>query len=133
MSENTSLKSNSFMTEAAASWNTKYITTDGYICQLTLRGDTGRDLLEKANAALTWLRDNGYKPCENNGFRPRNNGGSTPLTLVTDVPEPNGNSNGNHHICPIHGVEMKKWEKDGKVWFSHKTDDGKWCTGKASK
>jgi len=33
------------------------------------------------------------------------------------------------HICPIHDVEMKKWEKDNKVWYSHKVDGG-WCTRK---
>ena len=60
MSDNTSIKSNSVVTEAPASWNTKYVTPDGFVCQLTLRGETGKDLLEKANAALTWLKDNGF-------------------------------------------------------------------------
>lgn len=31
--------------------------------------------------------------------------------------------------CPIHKVTMKQYEKDGRSWFSHKTDDG-WCKGK---
>ncbi len=29
-------------------------------------------------------------------------------------------------LCPVHNVPWKKNEKDGKVWYSHKTDDG-WC------
>ena len=33
------------------------------------------------------------------------------------------------HICPIHNVEMRKWEKENKVWYSHKMN-GSWCTGK---
>jgi hypothetical protein len=35
MSENTSLKNNTAVTEAPASWNTKYVTPDGFVCQLT--------------------------------------------------------------------------------------------------
>ena len=32
--------------------------------------------------------------------------------------------------CPIHECDMKKYEKDGKVWYSHKVDDDTWCKGK---
>lgn len=35
MSENTSLKNTTTVTEAPASWNTKYVTPDGFICQLS--------------------------------------------------------------------------------------------------
>ena len=65
MSENTAVKNNGWTTEAPASWNTRYVTIDGFVCQLTLRGENGRDLLEKANTAMAWLRDSGYKPSEN--------------------------------------------------------------------
>lgn len=88
MTENASVKPNLSL-EAPASWNTKYTSPEGFICQITLRGETGKDLLEKANAAVDWLKDNGYLPCENNGFRPRNN---------SSKPEINGqpnNGNGN--------------------------------------
>jgi len=122
MSENTSLKNNTAVTEAPASWNTKYDTPDGFVCQLTLRGENGRDLLEKANAALTWLKEN--------GFRPRNNGSKPDANAQANNNSHSDNVNGNVHICPIHGVEMKRWEKDGKVWFSHKVEGG-WCTGKS--
>ena len=70
MSDNVTTKGTSVVTEAPASWNTKYQTPDGFVCQLTLCGESGKDLLEKANAGLTWLKDNGYLPCENNGYRP---------------------------------------------------------------
>ncbi len=135
MSENASVKTNSVVTEAPASWNTRYVTPDGFVCQITLRGDSGKDLLEKANVALTWLKENGYLPCENNSFRPRNSG-SKPKT---DSPannnghSNNGNGNNRDHpaeFCPIHQCEMKKWEKDGRIWYSHKVDGG-WCTGKS--
>ena len=32
--------------------------------------------------------------------------------------------------CPIHNVKMKRREKDGQTWYSHKTKDG-WCRGQA--
>ncbi len=25
---------------------------------------------------------------------------------------------------------MRRWEKDSRVWFSHKAEDGTWCSGK---
>lgn len=34
MSENTSLMNTTAVTEAPASWNTKYVTPDGFVCQL---------------------------------------------------------------------------------------------------
>jgi hypothetical protein len=129
MSEITALKSNTLMSEAPASWNTRYVTPDGFICQLTLRGDTGKDLLEKANAALNWLKDNQFLPCENNGFHNKQNIPNNQNGKVD-------NNNNNHDNqsspswCPIHQCEMKRWEKDGRIWFSHNAN-GSWCTGKS--
>lgn len=96
--------------EAPASWNTRYIIPSGYSCQITLRGDTGRDLLEKADLALSFLIDHEYLP--EVGYRK--------------------NGNGDTQTCPIHHCDMKKHEKDGKIWFSHKANDG-WCHGKQKK
>ena len=47
----------------------------------------------------------------------------------------NGNgANGNgeadatpEHFCQEHGVAFKRFEKEGRVWYSHKLDGGKWC------
>jgi hypothetical protein len=97
--------------EAPASWNTKYITPAGFICQITLRGENGKDLLEKAGIALTYLIEHQYLP--DNGFHK--------------------NGNGDGKLCPIHQCEMKKREKDGKTWYSHKTEDGSWCYGRKAK
>jgi hypothetical protein len=36
------------------------------------------------------------------------------------------------HLCPLHGVEMKKYEKNGHSWYSHQ-DNGGWCNGRAKK
>lgn len=95
-------------TEAPASWNTSYITPEGYVCRITLRGENGKDLLEKASTALTFLMQHGYKP-EQKFTR---------------------NSKGENRQCPIHKCEMRRYEKDGKSWFSHKTEEGAWCCGK---
>lgn len=34
------------------------------------------------------------------------------------------------HYCQQHQSEYKRFEKDGRVWYSHKTSDGKWCREK---
>lgn len=92
-------------TEAPASWNTRYITPEGFVCQITLRADSGKDLLERANAALAFLLDHGYSPSDNN-----HNGKDSKW-------------------CPIHQCALYRREKDGKVWYSHRLDEGGWCRG----
>ena len=104
------MKPEVLFTDAPASWNTRYITPQGFVCQITLRGENGKDLLEKAGTALTFLIEHGYKPDTNH----RNN----------------GNGNGEGKRCPIHQSWMKRYEKEGKTWFSHKLEDGSWCYGK---
>lgn len=94
--------------EAPASWNVSYVTPEGFVCRITLRGENGKDLLEKSGAALTFLIQHGCTP--EHKF-PRNHAGET-------------------RQCPIHKCAMRRYEKDGKSWFSHKADDGKWCCGK---
>lgn len=99
--------------EAPASWNVRY-TMNGYVCQFTLRGDTGSELLPKAEAALAWLAEHGAIPEKLNG-----NGGA---------PAPAPKAEGS--FCQIHNCEMKQHTKDGKSWWSHKLDDGSYCKGK---
>ena len=31
--------------------------------------------------------------------------------------------------CKIHKVTMKKWQKEGRSWYSHQAQDGTWCKG----
>ena len=106
----TDLKPETSFLEAPASWNTRYITPSGFMCQITLRGETGKDLLEKAGLALAYLAEHQYLP--DTSFRK--------------------NGNGDGKMCPIHQCEMKRRERDGKTWYSHKTDGG-WCYGKQPK
>src|SRR4030042_2963723 len=48
--------------EAPASWNTRYVDPNGFECQITLRGDSGSELLEKATNAINYLLKNGCTP-----------------------------------------------------------------------
>ena len=96
-------------TEAPASWNTSYITPEGYVCRITLRGENGKDLLEKASVALTFLMQHGCAP---------------------EQKLPRNNKCGETRQCPIHKCNMRRYEKDGKSWFSHRADDGSYCYGK---
>lgn len=136
MSDLISTKTNPIITEAPASWNTRYLSPEGFVCQITLRADSGKELLEKSAAAIAYLLQAGCVPCENLTFRPRSNGNGSGHKPEEAAPQAapaapaNGNGNGSTHLCPIHGVEMKRWEKDGRIWYSHKVDDG-WCTGKS--
>ena len=113
--------------EAPASWNTRYITPEGFECQITLRADTGQEVLEKAQGAITFLLKSGCAPCWNgkhiNHEQPQ-------YTDPVTVPD-GGNGNNGHERswCPIHQCEMKRWDKDGRTWYSHKVGD-QWCSGK---
>jgi hypothetical protein len=31
------------------------------------------------------------------------------------------------HYCQEHGVAFKRHDKDGRMWYSHKLNGGKWC------
>ena len=98
-------------TEAPASWNVSYITPEGFVCRITLRGENGKDLLDKASVALAFLMQHGCTPEKRFA----------------------GNDKGETKQCPIHKCDMRKYEKDGKTWWAHKTDDGAWCNDKKQK
>ena len=93
--------------ESPASWNTKYISPEGFECMLTLRGESGMDLLERVQGAISFLLKSGCQPC----------------TRTNGYTKPTSGGNGSASWCPVHEVEMRRWEKDGKVWYSHKAGD----------
>ena len=124
---NQSPKPNDFP-EAPASWNTRYVDPNGFECQITLRGETGSELLEKAAIAINYLLQNSCTPYAfyrngNHQTETKSNGDKK------DEGESNGKDKNNQSWCPIHQCEMKRWDKDGRVWYSHKVD-GEWCSGK---
>ena len=101
-------------TEAPASVTVK-ATIRGYDVLFTLRDTSGRALLDKLMPLLDKLAELGATPAANG----------------------NGHGNGAGHgaetrVCPIHNAEMRKREKDGQVWYSHKLADGSYCRGGAS-
>jgi len=110
-------ESETSFSEAPASWNTRYVHPSGFVCQVTLRGDKGSELLEKVNKVIEYLLQNNCQPYTN--FR---NG-----TIQSNTNS--NNKKDDASWCPIHKCHMRKWEKDGKVWYSHKVN-GEWCKGK---
>jgi hypothetical protein len=116
-------KSNDFP-EAPTSWNTRYIDPNGFECQLTIRAENGTELLEKAGKAIAYLLSNACTPYTyyRNASRQME---SKPEENKKDAEK----SNDNPAWCPIHQCEMKRWDKDGRVWYSHKVDR-EWCNGK---
>jgi len=124
MANNNNNHSNEFLfSEAPASWNTRYVDPNGFECQLTLRAETGQELLEKVDGAITYLQKNGCQPYHYKvGYQGGNN--------KSMKSKGNGNQpDDNPSWCPIHQCEMKRWEKEGRVWYSHQVDD-EWCKGK---
>lgn len=106
MTEQTETKERTW-TEAPTSATIKF-EFHGFDTLLTLRGESGAEVLPKLEAAITWLSEHGA-------------GGL--LTLSGNGGEPETK------VCPIHGVAMKKREKYGDVWYSHQLADGSWCRG----
>ncbi len=108
--------------EAPASWNTRYVRPDGFVCQLTLRGQDGADLLPKTDQAVKWLIAHNCQPM--NGYEVNSKGSGQ----VETAPKLE-NGQADPAWCPIHECTMKRREKDGQVWYSHKVN-GEWCRGK---
>lgn len=114
--------------EAPASWNVRY-NWSGFDCQLTLRGETGADVMTRAQAAIAWLLANGAHP---NGYNGNGNGKhqAAPAAQLEPVLVPVlDNGEPDPTWCPVHNVAMQRRERDGKVWYSHKNGDG-YCKGK---
>ena len=131
MTTNHTPKSEVLFSEAPASWNTKYLTPEGFECQITLRAETGAELLNKAASAIAHLLKTGCLPAT---YHPTQRPAPQPKPASESNSISNNSSSGNSHTlnpawCPIHQCEMKRWERNGKVWYSHKIDS-QWCTGK---
>lgn len=99
-------------TEAPASVTVKFVL-DGFDTMLTLRAETGQDVLRKLQGAMNALAEMGATPT---------NGHSANGKTASNGDEP--------QMCPIHGVVMQRHEKGSQTWYSHKTPDGSWCRGK---
>ncbi len=99
--------------EAPASWNTSYVSPEGFVCRITLRAENGQDLLQKATGAIAFLLEHGNLPEQHNKCKPSQEREHRP----------------ERKYCFMHLCEMKRFEKDGRTWFSHRLPDGTWCRG----
>ena len=70
--------------------------------------------------ALAKAKANGYPPAAQAG-RPAQVTAPAPM-LANGAEDPG--------YCRIHGCAMKRHEKNGEVWYSHKDAGGAWCRGK---
>ena len=70
--------------------------------------------------ALAKAKANGYPPAAQAG-RPAQVTAPAPM-LAGGAVDPG--------YCKIHGCAMKRHEKNGEAWYSHKAPDGSWCRGK---
>ena len=100
--------------EAPVSWNVRYTSRQGYDCQLTLRGVDAAEVLKLADQLMAKMTEAGV----GNGRGQANGNG-------------NGHaSNGNAAWCAIHDCAMTRYEKNGRSWYSHRVEGGKWCKGR---
>ena len=116
-------------TEAPASWNTRYVDPNGFECQITLRAVNGQELLEKVNSAVTYLLENDCVPFTYNRGGYQGNSNKNTSKVDKDNASKSNDQSNNPAWCHIHQCEMRQWEKEGRVWYSHKVN-GDWCNGK---
>jgi len=88
--------------EAPASWNTRYLSTTGFECQLTLRGADPVALLKLANELMSKMAEAGIKPANGHRAQPVAVAGEEPA----DVAGP---------MCPTHNKPMKPSKFGG--WY----------------
>ena len=105
--------------EAPASVNFKGVTKGGFTCQWTLRDFDENTLMNRQVAFMQVLVEGGVVPL-----------GKKPEAQTAPLQQVAGNGGHVENWCDIHGVEMTKYTKEGRSWFSHKADDDTWCKGK---
>jgi hypothetical protein len=108
--------------EAPASMNVRFASTLGYEYLLTVRSFAE----ENPGAELLNLIPDVEKALQQFGCRPIFGKNSQAAAPAKEKPK---------GWCPIHDVQMKRHEKDGQTWYSHKDDttNGEWCNGKEKK
>ena len=110
--------------EAPVSWNVRYTSSQGFDCQLTLRGTDPAEVLKLADQLMAKMTGAGVgstqapKNGNGNGHGPLNGDGAA-LVKPADV-----------RWCSIHDCAMDRYEKSGRSWYSHRIEGGKWCKGR---
>ena len=100
--------------EAPSSCNV-YLSISGHKVQVTLRDTDEQRML----ARLQILLDTYPAPAPQGTHQlsPQQHNAAAMHTHVTG-------------FCAVHSVQMTQNTKDGRTWWSHRTDDGQWCKGK---
>jgi len=114
------------------SWSWRMVDPRGVTVLINLKTDTANEAVKRYEGLVTILIDRGWEPASEGYTRPlpSNGNGNGP----EDKPQED-----EEHICEIHHVPMTKWEKEGRKWWSHKTDDPRyaqykgWCKGEPPK
>jgi hypothetical protein len=88
-------------------------TLHGHDVLVTLRGVDFASVKAQVEQASQWLRV------------------QAPAQLPTRPPS-QGETQRAHDdspYCRAHKAVLKRYERNGQVWYSHKTADGRWCRG----
>jgi len=105
--------------EAPASANVRLLI-EGRDVQLTLRDSDEARLLERLAAVLQQYPAPAQQAREPKGqqLSPQQHNAAAMHKRVTD-------------FCPVHNVQMKLNQKEGRSWYSHYAEDeGRWCKGR---
>jgi hypothetical protein len=105
--------------EAPCSCNV-YVSISGHKVQVTLRDHDEQRMLTRLQTILERYpvpqAPASAQPQGTNQLTPQQHHAAVMHRTVTD-------------FCPVHNVAMQLNTKDGRSWWSHKTDQG-WCKGK---
>lgn len=99
----------------------------GFVVELTLEAESGKDLLAALGAAQDHLLGAGATPVDPFAA-------PTAAVVAANLAGQNGAGDGQGaDWCTIHACSMSQHTGEGgQTWYSHKTADG-WCRGKAKK
>lgn len=95
---------------------------DGFPVSLTIRADSGQDLMPAVSKSIAYLKEHGATP---------------PPAQAPAAAGPAAQAGGSPtKVCTIHNVTMRRREKNGDAWYSHQAidpDTGQeyYCKGKA--
>jgi hypothetical protein len=98
--------------EVTATWATRYLDPSGFECILSIQAETGAEALKKGESAIAHLTEAKCIPIQKES-RPTDNKDNGKHSGPTVLIKPEGN--GKNPMCPLHGVEMQKWSKNGRT------------------
>ena len=105
---------------------------NGIELMLTLRDTTDDGLfariqkvLPKIEERMELQRQQRKERQEQQAPAPANNGSGSGNKTVAAPPDLDDDP-----YCDFHDVPLKRFTKDGRSWYSHMDEDGKWCRGK---